>query len=197
MGAADLLQIRRSRSGQTLRRRPDASPLTGGRRREKRARGIAATPVAVADRDEVLRRGTPRGLGMDVGRRLRQVTRASSDPASRCFSPPVPQSWRSGNPAAMDREAAPPRQRGRRHGSVAEAASDRRENPMDGSGPRGREASGEETVAEVRNLEDGSCRGRQPRELRTRAPVSSKGSGTPGGEGLGGDAGARNLDLVP
>jgi hypothetical protein len=175
MGAADLLQIRRSRVGQTLRRRRDASPLTGVRGPQKRARGIAATPVAAAVRDGELRRGTPRGLGMDVGRRLRQVTRASSDPASRCFSPPVPQSWRSGNPAAMDREAAPPRQRGRRHGSVAEAASDRRENPMDGSGPRGREASGEETVAEVGNLEDGTCRGRQPRDQRTREPVSSKG----------------------
>jgi len=143
MGAADLLQIRRSRTGQTLRCRPGVSPLTGVREREKRARGIVATPVAAAVRDEVLRRGTPRGLGMDVGRRLRQVTRASSDPASRCFSPPVPQSWRSGNPAAMDREAAPPRQREGRHGSVAEAASDRRENPMDGSGPRGRKVSGE------------------------------------------------------
>jgi hypothetical protein len=115
----------------------------GTRRRKKRVRGIMATPVAAAVRDGVLRRGTPRGLGMDVGRRLRQVTRALSDPASRCFSPPVPQSWRSGNPAAMDRDAAPPRQRGRRRGSVAEAASDRRVNPMDGSGPRGREASGE------------------------------------------------------
>jgi hypothetical protein len=35
---------------------------------------------------------------------------------------------------------------------------------MDGSGPRGREASGEETVEEVEDLEDGTCRGRQPRE---------------------------------
>jgi hypothetical protein len=68
---------------------------------------------------------------------------------------------------------------------------------MDGSGPRGREASGEEPVEEVENLEDGTCRGRQPREERTREPVSSKGRETPGGEGLGGDAGARNLDLVP
>jgi len=197
MGVADLQQIRRSRTGQTLRRRPETSPLTGVRRRQKRARGIVATPVAAAARDEVLRRGTPRGLGMDVGRRLRQVTCASSDPASRCFSPPVPQSWRSGNPAAMDREAAPPRQRGRRHGSVAEAASDRRENPMDGSGPRGREASGKETVEEARNLEDGTCRGRHPREQRARPPMSSKGNETPGGDGLGRDAGTRNRDAAP
>jgi hypothetical protein len=52
----------------------------------------------------------------------------------------------------------------RRRGSVAEAASDRRRNPMDGSGPRGREASGDQTVEEVGNLEDGRSRGRQPRE---------------------------------
>jgi hypothetical protein len=46
---------------------------------------------------------------------------------------------------------------------------------MDGSGLRGREASGKETVEEVRNLEDGTCRGRQPREQRARLPMSSKG----------------------
>jgi hypothetical protein len=151
----------------------------GGGGREKRARAIAATPVAAAVQDGELRRGTPRGQGQDVGRRLDQVTRALSDPASRCFSPPVPQSWGSGNPEAMDREATSPRQRGMRHGSVAAAASDRRQNPMDGSGPRGREASGEQTVAEVRNLVDGTCRGRQPRVKRTREPVSSKGRENP------------------
>jgi hypothetical protein len=68
---------------------------------------------------------------------------------------------------------------------------------MDGSGLRGREASGEQTVEEVENLVDGTCRGRQPREERTREPVSSEGRETPGGEGLGGDAGTRNLDRVP
>jgi hypothetical protein len=47
----------------------------------------------------------------------------------------------------------------RRLGSVAEEASDQRRNPMDGSGPRGRKASGEETVEEVRNLEDGTSPG--------------------------------------
>jgi hypothetical protein len=47
----------------------------------------------------------------------------------------------------------------RRLGSVAEEASDKRRNPMDGSGPRGREVSGEETVEEVRNLEDGTSPG--------------------------------------
>jgi hypothetical protein len=44
-------------------------------------------------------------------------------------------------------------------GSVAEEASDQRKNPMDGSGPRGRKASGEQTVEEVRNLEDGPSPG--------------------------------------
>lgn len=33
---------------------------------------------------------------------------------------------------------------------------------MDGSGPRGREACGAEPVEEVRNLADGTCRGRHP-----------------------------------
>jgi hypothetical protein len=44
-------------------------------------------------------------------------------------------------------------------GSVSEEVSDKRRNPMDGSGPRGREVSGEETVEEVRNLEDGTSPG--------------------------------------
>jgi hypothetical protein len=70
-------------------------------------------------------------------------------------------------------------------------------NPMDGSGPRGREAGGQQTVEEVRNLEDGTCRERQPREQRTRQPTSSKGKETPGGDGLGRDAGTRNRDAAP
>jgi hypothetical protein len=49
-------------------------------------------------------------------------------------------------------------------GSEAEEASDKRQNPMDGSGPRGRKAKRGETVGEVRNLEDGTSRGRQPRD---------------------------------
>jgi hypothetical protein len=68
---------------------------------------------------------------------------------------------------------------------------------MDGSGLRGRDASGEETVAEVRNLEDGTCRGRQPRDERTREHTSSEGRQIPGGEGLGRDAVTRNRDAVP
>jgi len=46
---------------------------------------------------------------------------------------------------------------------------------MDGSGRKGREVSGKETVEEARDLEDGTCRGRQPREQRARSPKSSKG----------------------
>jgi hypothetical protein len=68
---------------------------------------------------------------------------------------------------------------------------------MDGSGRDGREASGKETVEEVRNLADGTCRGRQPREERARSPTSSKGDETPGGDGLGSDAGTRNRDAAP
>lgn len=197
MGAADLTQIRRSRIGQTPRCRLDALLLTEVGCEEKHAGGIEATPVAAAVRDVVLRRGTPRGLGTDVGRRTCQVMRASSDPASRCLPPPVPQSWRSGNPAGNGSRSGAATATWTRHGSMAEAASDRRENPMDGSGPRGREASGMETVEEVRNLEDGTCRGRQPRGQRSRPPTSSKGRRTPGGDGLGRDAGTRNRDAAP
>jgi len=50
---------------------------------------------------------------------------------------------------------------------------------MDGSGPRGREVRREEPVEEVRNLVDGTCRGRHPREQRTCAPTSSKGRMNP------------------
>jgi hypothetical protein len=67
---------------------------------------------------------------------------------------------------------------------------------MDGSGPRGREASGEETVEEVENLEDGTCRGRHPpgrayppahvvegaRNPRRGVPDREVGDGTHGGE---------------
>jgi hypothetical protein len=83
-----------------------------------------------------------------------------------------------------------------RCGPKFEAALERRENPMDGSGPRGREVSGEEPVEEVRNLEDGTCRGRHPpggadplaqvvggaRNPRRGVPGRETGSGTRGGE---------------
>jgi hypothetical protein len=36
--------------------------------------------------------------------------------------------------------------------------------------------AGSETVEEVRNLEDGTCRGGNPREERTRSLTSSKGN---------------------
>jgi hypothetical protein len=88
-GAADLSKIRRFRLGQTLGRRPDAVHFTGDGRGRKRARGIEATPVAATSRDDVLRRGTPRGRGT-CGVTTHVPGRwASSDPASRCFSPCV------------------------------------------------------------------------------------------------------------
>lgn len=79
---------------------------------------------------------TPQGLGQDVGRRLVQDAWASSGTASWCLSPPVPQSWGSGNPAAKQREVA------WRHATARcpKTALVERMNPMDGSGPRGREA---------------------------------------------------------
>jgi hypothetical protein len=40
---------------------------------------------------------------------------------------------------------------------------------------------GEQDVGEVRNLEDGTSRGRQPRVMRTRSLSTSKGKRTPGG----------------
>jgi len=45
-----------------------------GAERRKRARGIASTPVDAADRDGALRRGTPRGSGLCVGRRQTRVS---------------------------------------------------------------------------------------------------------------------------
>ena len=192
MGAADLTQIRRFRPGQTLGRRPDAVHFTGDGRGRKRARGIEATPVAAAGRDDVLRRGTPRGQGTGGVTTHAPGRWASSDPASRCFSPYV----------SERRERRPLRQgiasgAATHRGSVPEEVSEKRRNPMDGSGPRGREAGGEGTVEEVRNLEDGSCRGGNPREERTRQPTSSKGRRTPGGEGLGRDALTRNAEECP
>ena len=156
-GAADLSQIRRFRLGQTLGRRPDAAHFNGSRRGRKRARGIEATPVAAAGRDEELRRGTPRGRGTCGVTTHAPGRWASSDPASRCFSPYV----------SERRERRPLRQTiasgaATHHSPVPEEVSVRRRNPMDGSGPRGREAGGEGTVEEVRNLEDGSCRGGNP-----------------------------------
>lgn len=90
----------------------DAGPPTPRKRgddRPKRAGGIAATPVAAAGRDDVLRRGTPQGSGTGVGRRLHQGARASSDPASRCIPPPVPQSWGSGDPRGKRSRSRVPR----------------------------------------------------------------------------------------
>jgi len=160
MGAADLQQIRRSRTGQTLRCRPDA-PLHRERGGEEHARGIVATPVAAAVRDEVLRRGTPRGLGTYVGRRACQVTRALSDPASRCLPPPVPQSWRSGNPDGNGSRSSASRQRGSglarwlkrpRNGEETHGRqrprwprSEREGNRRGGEKPRGRNMPGEAT----------------------------------------------------
>jgi len=82
-------------------------------------------------------------------------------------------------------------------GSAAEEASDKRENPMDGSGPRGRKAKRGEPVEEVRNLADGTSRGGNSGMIRTRPPTSSKGNETPGGAGSSGDAGDRDRDRVP
>jgi hypothetical protein len=56
-------------------------------------------------------------------------------------------------------------------------------NPMDGSGPRGREVGGEQTVAEVRNLEDGTSRGTYPPgDADPLAHSRRRGEETPGGE---------------
>jgi hypothetical protein len=190
-GAADLSEIRRSRIGQTLGRRPETILFTGGRRGQKRARGMSATSVAAAVRDGALRRGTPQGFGRDGGHLLfeddglRAVRRRGvSLPLNlRARGAETPRQWIASG-AAM------------RCGPEFEAALERRENPMDGSGPRGREVSGEEPVEEVRNLEDGTCRGRHPpggadplaqvvggaRNPRRGVPGRETGSGTRGGE---------------
>jgi hypothetical protein len=134
-GAAGLSQIRRFRTVQTLGRRPGADLFTEGGRGRKRGRGIAATPVAAAGRDEVLRRGTPRGRGVDGVTTSRPERRASSDPASRCLSPCVSER-RERKPLRQGIASGAATQRSPRF----EEVSDRRQNPMDGSGPRGRKA---------------------------------------------------------
>lgn len=164
MGAADLSQIRRSRTGQTLRRRPEASPFTGGRGGRKRARGIAATPVAATERDGALRRGTPRGLGTDVGRCPRQVAGASSGPASRCVPPPVPQSWGSGNPVAMDREAARTRQRGRTAAPRPQRPRISAGTPWTAAAPEAAKRAGRKPSRRRETSRTDTSRGRQPRD---------------------------------
>jgi len=184
MGAAGLLQTRRFRSGQTLRRRRRRLPFTGGLRCVKPREG---------DRGDAGRRdaaGWSASEGGAPGPRQGGVTtpapgrRSSSDPASRCLSPYVLRAWgaetswqgiASGATASCQRRLPSRRQ-------APEAASEQQQNPMDGSGPRDREAGGEQTVGEVRNLVDGVSRGRHPRVIRTRQPMSSKGNRTPGGE---------------
>jgi hypothetical protein len=68
---------------------------------------------------------------------------------------------------------------------------------MDGSGPRGRTASGEETVEEVRNLEDGTCRGRQPREGTDPQARVVEGAQNPRRGDLGREAGVRTAEESP
>jgi len=79
---------------------------------------------------------------------------------------------------------------------VQRAASRRKDhqNPMNGSGPRGREARGEETAGGVRNPVGGTCRVRQTRVKRTLEPMSLKGRTTPRGEVRGLRASGRRCD---
>jgi hypothetical protein len=178
MGAADpptsraQARVVRSSAGPDLDRPWGADskpPPHGGGRGKKRARGIAATPVAVADRDDGLRRGTPRGSGQDVGRRQDQGARASSDTASRVSLLLFLRALGADTCGKRSRSGAP-RQRGNAAARRLKAASDRRKNPMDGSGPRGREAmrGAAKTVEEVRNLRTDRAGGGNPRITRTR-----------------------------
>lgn len=157
-------------------------PLTGGRTEEARE-GDRVDAGRCGGSGWSASKGNAPGLRSVRRPTPDQGVRASSGRASSRLPPAVPQSCGSGDPAAIDREAALPRRRGRVAARRPKAASERRENPMDGSGLSGREACGEQTVAEVRHLEDGTCRGRQPRDERIRTPMSSEGHETPGGEG--------------
>jgi len=141
MGAADLLGDPPV-PDRTDPETPARTPPSRGVRGKERARGIAATPVAAAERDEGLRRGAPRDLRPDVGRRRGESARALSDPASRCVPPPVPQSWGSGNPAAMDRDAGLRRKRRSEAARCSKTISERRWKETHGRQrpSRGREA---------------------------------------------------------
>ena len=207
MGAADLRTSRaqaravRSSAGPDPDRPWGADPTPpphGGGRGKKRARGIAATPVAVADRDDGLRRGTPRGSGQDVGRRQDQGARASSDTASRVSLLLFLRALGADTCGKRSRSGAP-RQRGNAAARRLKAASDRRKNPMDGSGPRGREVmrGAAKTVEEVRNLRTDRAGGGNPGIHGPATPTSSKGRRTPGGEGPGRETWARNRGSKP
>jgi hypothetical protein len=67
---------------------------------------------------------------------------------------------------------------------------DQRRNPRNGSGPRGREARGEETVEGVRNPEDGTCRGGNPRERTDPRAHVVEGERNPRRGSLGRETGA-------
>jgi len=130
-GAAGLSEIRRFRIGQTPGRRPEAVLLTEGRGGQKRVGGIAATPVAVAVRDEVLRRGTPQGRGRGGGRLpvedggLRAIRRRGvSLPLNlRARGAETLRQWIASGAATHC-------------GPKTTEALERRKNPMDGSSPR-------------------------------------------------------------
>jgi len=134
-GAAGLQQIRRFRTVQTLGRRPEAIHFTEDGRGRKRGRGIAATPVAAAGRDEVLRRGDapgPRhGWRNDTRARALGFERSgvvvSLSLRLRAKGGETLRQWIASGAATH-------------RGSALKEVSDRRRNPMDGSGPRGRKA---------------------------------------------------------
>jgi hypothetical protein len=179
-GAADLSQIRWSRTVQTLGRRPETTHFTGGRRGRKRARGIVATPVAAAVREDVLRRGTPRGRGMGGVTTPRPGRRASSDPASRCLSPCVSER-RERKPCgkgsrAVRRRTAARRSKRSRNGdgtpwtaAALEAARRGGErNRRGGEKPRGRNVPGRQPPGGTDPLADVVEGGLNPRRGRSR-----------------------------
>jgi len=199
MGAAGLLQTRRFRSGQTLRRRRRRLLFTGGLRCVKPCEG---------DRGDAGRRsaaGWSASEGGAPGPRQGGVTtpapgrRSSSDAASRCLSPYVLRAWgaetswqgiASGATASCHRRLPSRRQ-------APEAASEQQQNPMDGSSPPG-----------PRSGRGANRRGGEKPRGRSEPGEASPGDTDPSahvveGEqnprrgGLGREAGARTAEQCP
>jgi hypothetical protein len=192
MGASDLLQIRRSRTGQTPERRTRRGNAArddargGWRRRRSLRRDVMKC-------SEGERPGAPMRSSAD------ERTRAHEPRAIRRRGVSLLLFLRAGGAetrAARDREVGSAATRGRRLGARRSPGS-APGNPMDGSGPRGREAERGGTRRGGGKPRGRNEPGRQSREQRTRPHRSSEGTETPGGEGRDREVPARNRGRAP
>ena len=192
MGATDLYEIRRLRIGQTLGRRPNGTPLREDPRAEARGGDRCDAGCSGGAEGRAPEGNAP---GPRSGRRSDATARrrASSDPASRCLSPSDPQSWRSKDPGGNGSRGVRQRITARRPNRSRMSAG----TPWTAAAPLGRTASGEETVEEARNLEDGTCRGRQPREGTDPPAHVVEGAQNPRRGDLGREAVVRTAEECP